>query len=154
VQRITTAQADCKSNCEQCGIAFTPRERSGGKPQRFCSTDCRQAFHSEARAGGSPDLRPQRAPTCSALPAVIDPPTPKSPRNAPEANSDFDWNDADAVALAEQHETAIYWNPKGDLVIRQRSWIDDDSLIFISRDSVDQFVDKLCDVVGIPSVSR
>jgi hypothetical protein len=93
-------------------------------------------------------------PACTLLPAVIDPPEPKAPANAPEANLDFDWGDVDGETLAEQHETAIYWNPKGDLVIRQRSWLDDDSLIFISRTNVDEFLDKLCDVVGIPSFGK
>jgi hypothetical protein len=74
------------------------------------------------------------------------------PAASPESPEVFDWNDVDGFVLAEQAETAVYWNPKGDLVIRQRHWHDDDSLIFISKTNVDEFVDKLCDVVGIPSV--
>jgi hypothetical protein len=86
------------------------------------------------------------------LPAVIDPPTPKTASEP--TGGEFDWRDADALILEHQAATAVYWNPKGDLVIRQQHWPDDDSLIFISKTSVQEFVDKLCDAVGIPSVGR
>jgi hypothetical protein len=33
--------------CEHCGKAFSPRRRSGGKPQRFCSPKCRADYHSQ-----------------------------------------------------------------------------------------------------------
>jgi endogenous inhibitor of DNA gyrase (YacG/DUF329 family) len=35
--------------CPWCSRPFTPR-RSGGKPQRFCSPQCRRAFERELRA--------------------------------------------------------------------------------------------------------
>jgi hypothetical protein len=31
--------------CEHCGNAFSPRSGSGGRPQKFCSPECRLAFH-------------------------------------------------------------------------------------------------------------
>lgn len=46
-----------KPACEQCGNSFEPRKGSGGKPQRFCSTECRMNFHAQ---------RSQRSPTCGA----------------------------------------------------------------------------------------
>jgi hypothetical protein len=55
--------------CEQCGGKFSPRAASGGKPQKFCSPQCRTAFHADAQPNVS-----QRSPTWSAqtrLPAVI-----------------------------------------------------------------------------------
>ena len=64
---------------------------------------------------------------------------------------DFDWSDPESLVLSEQPETAIYWNPRGELVIRQRRWPDDDSILFISASNVGQFVDRLTDIVGIPS---
>ena len=42
--------------CEHCGGDFIPRTGSGGKPQRFCSPDCRTAFHERQRS--------QHGPTC------------------------------------------------------------------------------------------
>ena len=65
---------------------------------------------------------------------------------------DFDWSDPESLVLSEQPETAIYWNPRGELVIRQRRWPDDDSILFISASNVGQFVDRLTDIVGIPSM--
>jgi hypothetical protein len=47
--------------CEQCSQPFNRRKASGDKPQRFCSAECRMAFHSENRNV------PQRAPTCSGV---------------------------------------------------------------------------------------
>lgn len=58
-----------KKTCEQCGVEFSPRAGSGGKPQKFCSPQCRTAFHADAQPKVS-----QRSPTWSAqtrLPAVI-----------------------------------------------------------------------------------
>jgi len=67
-------------------------------------------------------------------------------------DSEFKWNDRDIV-LREQRETAIYWNPNGDLVIRQRAdWNEtDDPFLVIGANNVFEFIDKLCDVAGIPS---
>jgi hypothetical protein len=60
------------------------------------------------------------------------------------------------VVLPEQQAVAIYWNERGDLVIRQeRSWCDDaDHVVLIQRANIDAFIDKLCDVCGIPGVGR
>ena len=103
---------NCKT-CEQCGNEFSPRNGNGGSPQRFCSQECRGSFHKAQRS--------QRAPACSALPAVIDPPVPEPSTEAPAANSDFDWNDTENVILQAQPETACYFNPYGSLVIRQHA---------------------------------
>jgi YHS domain-containing protein len=66
--------------CEHCHKPFEARSGSGGKPQRFCSPECRTAFHNDPQ-------RSQRSPTCSAsttLPAVI----PPEPKDAPQATPD------------------------------------------------------------------
>jgi hypothetical protein len=147
--------------CEHCGRKFNPRQGSGGRPQRFCSTGCRLAFHAEARSGANggegSDLdaqRSQRGPTCSTLPALIDAPPTEKPASAPEANSDFDWNDPETVTLQEQPATAIYFNPVGVLVIRQRrAWDqDEDAFVYISPENVGVFLDKITDVCGVPTV--
>jgi hypothetical protein len=71
-----------------------------------------------------------------------------------EAADQFDWVNDDSIILHEQPETACYFNPRGDLVIRQRGWPDEDSTVIISRGCVDEFLDKLTDVCGIPSFGR
>src|SRR5689334_23520060 len=50
---------DNKPLCDQCGEPFEPRTGNGGKPQRFCNSECRIAFHNEPQRG-------QRSPTCMA----------------------------------------------------------------------------------------
>jgi hypothetical protein len=134
--------------CEQCGQQFEPRSGSGGKPQKFCSTECRSAFHAEAQ-------RSQRSPTLDA-PVTSSVAVEPQEKAAPEATvSDFDWaSDHDSVVLPQQLLTACYFNPNGELVIRQRRWPDDDQFIFIAPESIDTFIDKLTDIVGIPSVGR
>jgi hypothetical protein len=76
---------DNKPRCDQCGEPFEPRTGNGGKPQRFCSSECRIAFHNEPQRG-------QRSPTCIAsttLPAVI----PPKPKDAPQATpEDLCWS--------------------------------------------------------------
>lgn len=176
--------------CEQCGEPFARRTGSGGKPQRFCSTDCRMAFHAQ---------RPQRgatvAPTLEKVePSSIPEPTPhqrramliegvkdfdaKFPQETAEAavdraiaegkikpyaeegercrspDPDFDWIKSPDVVLHEQPQTAIYFNPEGALVIRQRAdWNEEnDPFVYICPNNIMDFIDKLCDVAGIPSV--
>jgi hypothetical protein len=85
-QRIDPASFfdDNKPRCDQCGEPFEPRTGNGGKPQRFCSSECRVAFHNEPQRG-------QRSPTCIApsLLAAVQEPKPKA---APGAiGEDYCW---------------------------------------------------------------
>jgi len=134
--------------CEHCGGSFTPRS-SGGRAQRFCSSDCRRAFHD----------KPQRDNVhvgSGGLPVVIDPPAQKPPADAPEPKSDFDWVADDSIVLRQQPAIAVYISETGYLVIRQeRQWNEDaDTIICIAPESIDTFIDKITDVVGIPSIGK
>jgi hypothetical protein len=134
--------------CERCGESFTPRA-SGGRAQRFCSVDCRRAFHD----------KPQRDNVHVAsggLPAVIDPQPPKSSVSAPGPSEGFDWVDDDSIILRHQPPVAVYIGQNGHLVIRQeRQWDEDgDTIICIAPESIDTFIDKITDVVGIPSFGK
>ena len=149
--------SECKKTCEQCGNEFKPR-KPGGEPQRFCSIDCRRLFQ-KAKRRSQPRTTAQQPRTTAQQPppphAVIPQPKPENATPAtPEASEDFDWDDAEAVVLHEQPETAVYWNPNGDLVIRQRRWPDDDVFVVITESSVDRFLDKLTDICGIPSMGK
>jgi len=70
---------------------------------------------------------------------------------------DFDWTaearDGGSVVLREQRATAVYRNPAGDLVIRQeRSWNEEeDPFVVITQQNEQEFLDKLCDVLGVKS---
>ena len=151
---------ECKTNCktcERCGNEFAPRNGNGGKPQRFCSTDCRRLFQNAERSQRGTNAQPT-PPTRNAatlLPAVIDRPKPENaPQATPEPSEDFDWSDTESVVLSEQRETAIYWNASGELVIRQKCWPDDDVWVVITEGQVDRFLDKLTDICGIPSIGK
>jgi len=63
----------------------------------------------------------------------------------------FDWKDKEAVVFQQQSATAIYFNLDGDLVIRQRNWPDDDSYVVITPQCQREFLDRLCDAVGVSS---
>jgi hypothetical protein len=148
--------------CEQCSQPFAPRERSGGKPQRFCSPECRSAFHSENRQ------RDQRAPTCSAI--TDQPATPIAEPVSAETRAtlaalieehaepfeDFDWFKDDSIVLEEQPAIAIYQNGRQHIVIRQRAMYEQegDSFISIAPHNLMTLIDRLCDMAGIPSAGK
>jgi hypothetical protein len=86
------------------------------------------------------------------VPAVTAP----SEKDEPEAaGTAFDWiKDDNDVVLRSQPETAIYFNPHGAIVIRQRSWPDDDMVVVINPECINRFIDKLTDIVGGRSLGR
>src|SRR5262245_54929813 len=129
--------------CEQCGKQFERRKHGGGSPQRFCRGECRIEWHAA-----------QRNPACATLPTKIDPPPSEKPDEAPESESEFDWSDTECLALSEQYATACYFNKAGELIIRQKRWPDDDTCIVIAADQLNQFIDKLTDIIGIPSFGK
>jgi hypothetical protein len=139
-----------KPLCENCQKPFEPRSGSGGKPQRFCSADCRATFHNDAQHS-------QRSPTCIAPnpSAVAERPEQKdAPTASVKDSEDFDWCNDDSIIFREQPETAIYFNPHGSLVIRQRNWPEEDVYVYITAELIDVFIDKLTDIMGISSVGR
>ena len=52
----TTTNQTRAIECHRCGAPFTPRTRSGGKPQQYCGEHCRRAADAERKA-----LKVQRA---------------------------------------------------------------------------------------------
>ena len=98
----------------------------------------------------------QRNPACTTLPAIIDPPLEEPSTRAPEDESKFDWSDDDCVVLQDQARTAVYLGQSGHLVIRQeRQWDqDDDTYVLIAPHNIADFIDRLTDIAGIPSVGK
>jgi hypothetical protein len=98
----------------------------------------------------APETFETLAPSTETLPL----PTFKAARG-----DDFDWSaecrDGGSVVLREQRATAIYRNTAGDLVIRQeRAWNEEeDPFIVITQQNEQEFLDKLCDFLGIPSTA-
>jgi hypothetical protein len=98
--------------------------------------------------------RAQPRTTAQRLPAVIEPPKQENaPQATPEPSEEFDWSKDDgSIILHEQPATAVYFNKRGELVIRQRRWPDDDTFIYIAESSIADFLDKLTDACGVPGV--
>ncbi|MFO1098232.1 MAG: hypothetical protein U1E81_08140 [Xanthobacteraceae bacterium] len=111
----------------------------------------------ESRAKSSrPDAANEQAPAATAprgwIKATGDSPGSSADRGEDEA--DFSWSDDDVVVLRPQQAVAIYRNPRGDLVIRQeRTWSEhDDPFIVICRNNEQEFLDRLCDFLDVPSI--
>ncbi len=130
---LPLAPTEIASKCEHCGNPFEPRKGSGGKPQRFCSSDCRQAFHANAREG-------QRSPTCDPATGLTAPQEAIVQRLMGEARkgreADF-WHPLEGdckecTAVPSQPAIAVYWNHRDQVVIRQeRSDGDDDDVVLV-----------------------
>jgi len=132
--------------CERCSTPFAPRKGTGGKPQRFCSEECRRQSHATA---------PTPSPGVGGLaPEAIQQPPKQTPIHEPPDPDEFNWATDDSVVLKEQPATAIYFNSRGQLVIRQeRSWDrDEDSFIYFAPGNTQEFLDKLCDALGIQTM--
>jgi hypothetical protein len=76
----------------------------------------------------------------------------------PESHDDygFDWS-GENVVIREQPAKAIYFNPEGALVIRQKATDDyqiGDPFVYIGAGHIEAFLDKLCDLCGVPSVGK
>ena len=124
----------CKSSkdCEQCGKLFGPKKHGGGSPQRFCTYDCRMAWHSA-----------QRKPACTLVPKNSVSRSHPSPRNAPrDVPGGFARTILKSRTLSERLKTTMVRNGHG-LLIRQSCNQQDDRCILISNASIDKFIETL-----------
>lgn len=65
-----------------------------------------------------------------------------------ESSVDFSWDDPDLDIIPEQPETAVYLNPRGQLVIRQRrETFGDDPFVFFDLDRVARLIELLKEVL-------
>jgi hypothetical protein len=148
--------------CERCGKPFAPREGSGGRPQRFCSTRCRAAFHTEGQRG-------QRSPTCNVATEAAATPIAEPPKAAQEAaeaklaailakhdEDRFDWSKDDSIVTERQMTIAIYFNSRDHLVIRREREFDEeeDAFICIAPQNIAAFIRRVCEVAGISAVGK
>ncbi len=163
--------AEGRLECQQCGEWFFKRAKSGGKPHKYCGEPCRRAADAERKANAL--NAPERADdekhsgmsdaTVGELVAIglargmkIGESRALATAAKPEPADAFDWGADDSVVVPEQQAVAVYWNVRGELVIRQeRTWDqDEDTFVVIARWNVDAFIDKLTDICGIPSVGK
>jgi len=144
---------DSAPACENCGNPFEPRKGSGGKPQRFCSHECWQAYH----ASDKPNVFQcaQRATLETPIAATAQPKTENdAPAVTPADEEDFHWTDDESIVLREQPATAIYINRDGSIAIRQeRMWNEDeDSFVFVRPQNAIAFAKQFLKVAGYGDV--
>jgi hypothetical protein len=56
------------------------------------------------------------------------------------------------LLCASQDKIEIVFDDEGNAAIIQSSWPDEDQTILISRDNIPDFIDRLTDALGIPSI--
>jgi hypothetical protein len=143
-----------KPLCDHCGRPFSRRDGSGGKPQRFCTSECRANFHAQ-RDQRDQRRRPHVGVTAGDNVGAFEPETRTLivPQPERDQTAAFDWNKDESVLLPDQRRTAVYRDSAGSLVIRQEAaWNEeDDHVITIAADNVQAFIDRLCDLQGILS---
>jgi hypothetical protein len=68
---------------------------------------------------------------------------PKEP--AEGESEDFSWQDTDSVIIPSQPAIAVYFNPRGEIVIRQESAMhpDEDHFIYIGQKNLRPLIERL-----------
>jgi hypothetical protein len=150
----TAANEPDSKPCAQCGRPFVPRSRSGGSPQRFCCSDCRRGGQRHQRRqhdASVTSITPALQPASPASPPACEPASQAAEPTAKQDFDSFDWINDESVILHEQPATAIYFNPKEGLVIRQRSgdfYDDRDPFVVINAENIEDFLNKLLELCG------
>ena len=131
--------------CERCCRTFEPRKGSGGKPQRYCSPECRKGTLPNAPTSEIPNVQRTRNPTPKAAKEVG-----RDVGNGvgDEGDSEeFRWNDEDIVVPC-QSPIAIYRNPSGGIVIRQdqTAFYDDDHWIVVLPENLPRLIRRLQEI--------
>jgi hypothetical protein len=136
--------------CENCGQPFESRKR--GSAQKYCSPKCRLQAHraesvSSAQSGSTQTLAKtpgtlKRLRKTTTLGKTLK----KTLRNSPGIAMTVS-------SCREQRRTAVYFNTRGEPVIRQEAdWNEEtDTVVIIAKNNIPDFIDKLTDICGVPS---
>jgi hypothetical protein len=61
-----------------------------------------------------------------------------------ESSDHFDWSaDNESVVVLPQDPIAVYLNTYNEIVIRQRSWPDEDSIVVIHKQNLDRIIEAI-----------
>ena len=58
------------------------------------------------------------------------------------------------VVCPEQLKIEVAFDENGDMRLSQSNWPEEDSVILVSKGNLDQFIDAMCDALGIPSFGK
>jgi hypothetical protein len=115
--------------CDKCGTCFSPRTRSGGSPQRFCTSGCRLDFHTER-------LRRQRKAPYAGQSLLAA--TPHA-----TANAGLRGLQTGFVLMTQQDFIEVGRDEAGNLLLRQRSDLRGEHELQINRDYFPQFLQMI-----------
>jgi hypothetical protein len=133
------AVEDSAPKCEHCGNPFQPRKRSGGKPQKYCSEECRRAYKPNA---GQCEPTPAQRETL---------PVPPEPKPAPEPPSDdIGWY----WSLPYQARIEVARTTADEIEIEEHSPVhpDENSRIIIARSNAVRLARCILFAAGFQSV--
>lgn len=154
-------QRYCSQTCKSEFHASTQRKPTlvanvGDQPASLSAADHSEAnpiAHalSELLAKGATDA--QIVAAMRVLAPASPPVSPQQSQDEGDEGIEFRWRDCSTV-LEEQRAIAIYTNPNDALIIRQeRAWDqEEDSLVFICKSNIPDFLDKLIDFCGWPTL--
>jgi hypothetical protein len=71
-----------------------------------------------------------------------------------QSSDDFDWIKDDSIVVEEQPAIAVCTNNRNHIVIRQAGGYDKDSFVIIAPHNMAAFIDRLCEMAGIPGVGK
>jgi len=93
-----------------------------------------------------PPFLPLEAPASAEIQTARPGPKGAPPETAPDDGSeDFDWSDAEAVVVPAQPAIAVYFNPRGEIVIRQEAQFhpDEDHFVYVGRKNLRPLIERL-----------
>jgi hypothetical protein len=75
--------------------------------------------------------------------SVLALPGPKEPTVG--ESEDFDWADPESIIIPSQPAVAVYFNPRGEVVIRQESQYhpDEDHFVYVGRKNLRPLIERL-----------
>jgi hypothetical protein len=130
-------QAENSADCEHCGVLFRPVRFE----QRFCSADCRKAFHNAHRPASQASQEASQASQEASHETRLNDITLADAGNRPH---EFDWHRDPDVVVPHQSAIAVYFNPHGAVVIRQAGqYPDDDSWVVVRPENLSALIAAL-----------
>ena len=132
---LTSARIECR----HCVELFEPRQRSGGKPQQFCSSACRFAFHQRGQ-------RDELGPTCNSPSAEPSTATHFDPQNEPAEQHCW--------SIEPQAEVCVLAVNDGSIEIEQKSPMgkDDDQRIFVAAQNAVRLARMILFAAGFKNI--
>jgi hypothetical protein len=76
-------------------------------------------------------------------------------QNSQDEDEPFDWANDPAVILHDQAAVAAYFNPFGELAVKQRDTFGEEVTIFVTPENVERFLKGLSERAGpLPTTKR